>query len=98
MGDSFSKACGLGIFVIVGDGVINPRQNRFYQELMYPRPRFFHVRLSLSELSGALSELFVMRCGSNGTTCTAHERCLTIAMNAGSMACKPAMIGSGLSR
>ena len=54
--------------------------------------------MSLLELFIVFSKLFVMSPSDNRINFAAHDRCFTIAMNSGSIAYKPAMIGSGLSR
>jgi hypothetical protein len=54
--------------------------------------------LSLSELFVVFSKLFVVSPYDNRINFAAHDRCFTIAMNSGSIAYKPAMIGSGSSR
>jgi hypothetical protein len=56
------------------------------------------VHLSLLELFFVFSRLFVVSPSDNRINFAAHDRCFTIAMNSGSIAYKPAMIGSGLSR
>jgi len=43
-------------------------------------------------------QLFVVCPHDNCTNLATYDRCFTIAMNAGSIAYKPAMIGSGSSR
>src|SRR5262249_7304546 len=54
--------------------------------------------LSLLGLFVVFSKLFVVCPHDNCTNLATYDRCFTIAMNSGSIAYKPAMIGSGSSR
>jgi len=57
-----------------------------------------HTYVSLLELFVVFSKLLVVSPSDNRINFAAHDRCFTMAMNSGSIAYKPAMIGSGSSR